>query len=144
LLDGEAGFGTLSIALVAASVSFTPIPGLSQTFLVPADSVLYISTDGGVQTTSLATSGVSVVDIAVFVDGVQLPAGAIKRVVVANTGGMVATVANWSFALPVDLAPGNHTVDVRARFTGGNASAVVSGDSNSVLQGKVNIVVIKQ
>src|SRR5437870_2529193 len=65
--DASTSYGTAGVQITNPS-PFTILPGLSQTVNVPANSVVYISTDGGVITSSANATGFSIVDVAVFVD----------------------------------------------------------------------------
>lgn len=137
--------GTGSINVTSSMTSFTVIPGLSQTLNVPANSVVLICADGGVQTSSQGSaSGVSRVDIALFIDGVQHVGGAYKRVTAANTGGVQSNnIANWEFTVATTLPAGSHTFHVGVAFNGG-VTAVVSGGNGSVLQSALTVVILKQ
>jgi len=129
---------------VAPATGFTVIPGMTTTINVPANYKVLITAGGGVQTTSVSTTGFSTVDVAVHVDGALTPSGAFRRVIALNSGGITSTIANWSTSLVLTLAPGSHTIDVRASGTGGaSATANVGGDSSSVLQGELTVIFIK-
>jgi len=130
---------------------FILIPGLFLVnFSVPANALLYIDTDGGVvtQLPSNATfTSYSTVDIAVFLDGQQLSSGSQQRISVVDEfttqGTSVGNASYWSFALSAPATQGNHTIDVRARSVAGLPS-FVSGTSSSVLQGRINVVIVRQ
>jgi hypothetical protein len=110
---------------------------------VPASSVTYIATDGGLATSSTALTGFSIVDVAIFIDGAMPPNAAFRRVLAANTTGLVNIIANWSFSLAVNLSPGSHTIEVRAALAQAGASATVSGDNNSALQGELTVTTLR-
>ena len=107
------------------------IPGLTTTINVPANALVLISTDGGIQTTSAVTTGVSRVDVALHIDGVISPAGAYKRVIAQNTGGSTSTIENYAMSISRVLSAGNHTFAVMAALQSGSP-ATVSGDATSV------------
>jgi collagen triple helix repeat protein len=146
--NATAVYGTAG--LLVTSATFTVLPGLTQTIIVPANSVLYISTDGGAVTQSQAATAVSVVDVALFVDGSLTANAAYRRLVIANSSGgpsgTVGQIVNWSFSDTLALAPGTHTIHVAAALAANgtsNSNAIVSGDNTTVLQGQLSIVVVK-
>ena len=128
------------------TTTFTTVPGLTQTFTVPANARVYIVTDGGILTNSTQQNQGSVVDVALSIDGSSpevdpLPA-LFRRHTVANTTGQ-AGFDTWSFSSVLALAPGTHTVAVQSRLTTG-AAATVSGNNSSSLQGQLTVIILKQ
>lgn len=104
---------------------------------VPANAVVYIATDGGIQCRDgLNGNGYSVVDIAVFVDNVlQTPA---RRIIAANTPGVLQNFGYWGFSYSQMLSAGTHTIDVRASWVAGTAVGPMVGltdVSNPVFSG---------
>jgi len=133
-------FGTTSLNVLPGS-GFTIVPGLSMSLTLPTNSVLYVATDGGVQSASISLP--SVVDVVITVDGNLTPAGAFRRISVpaATTTGW----ATWEMSLSLPLAAGTHTIDVRvASVAGVTTGARVSGDSSTVLQGEFSAIVLKK
>jgi hypothetical protein len=141
---GVGAFGTAALTVVGTSTTFALVPGLTTTIDVPAASVVMIATDGGVATTSTAATGFSQVDIVVLIDGALPPNGGYKRVIAANTTGITGVFAPWSMSVVVTLAAGSHTIEVQAGGTAQGANATVSGDVNSVNQGSLSVLVLKQ
>jgi hypothetical protein len=142
--DASSAAGTAGVTITPAT-GLTEIPGLSQTLTVPSGSFVFIATDGGAQTTSSATTGFSATDIALSVDGNIVSDGGYKRLVMANTPGFVGAFAYWSLTKALPLTPGSHTIKVIAGGVGGGGSnAIVSGDRNSVLQGELDVLLLKQ
>ena len=96
------------------------------------------------ETTSSASNGFSVVDVIIRIDGAPSANGGYRRVVAANTTlRFTQNIANWSFAVPVQLSAGLHTINVNAKgFAGSNA--IVSGSNTSVLQGQLTIVILNR
>jgi hypothetical protein len=133
-------FGTGTINPGAA---FVTIPNLTTTIDVPAGARVLISTDGGVQTTSADSTGMSRVDVAFVVDGVPLPSGGYRRVIAQNTGGSTTAIENYAMSTSLALPAGNHTIAVNAALQSGSA-ANVRGDSNSILQGQLTVTILKQ
>jgi hypothetical protein len=150
-------FGTAG--LNATTTTLTIVPGLTTTFIVPASSTLYLSSDGGIAPTT-ATDGATVVVDVVFVIDNQLTANAgFQRVLATNrniTNNGVTTsvgIVYWSMAQNVDLSPGTHTIAVAAALSAQNANptvpisataATVSGNNTSVLQGQLTVIIVKQ
>lgn len=142
---GTSAFGTESVA-IASETAFTAVPGLAVTIVVPANSFVFVSTDGGVSTNSVVDDGFSVVDVAVFIDGVLVANGGSRRVTAVNNAQLVG-ITNYSIAFGTHLTVGSHTIQVAAVLAAGvlgNNSATVSGGSHSVLQGQLTVIVIKQ
>lgn len=139
-------YGTGQLTVTSATTSFTLIPGLSQTIDVPADTIVRVDTNGGLQCTA-AGAAFSVVDIALFVDGVASVQGGQRRVVAANTTTVGQMIANWSFGRSYQLAPGNHTFEVRAisgDTTGTAAAANVSSASTPLIQGVLTVSLLRR
>jgi Collagen triple helix repeat (20 copies) len=140
-------FGTAAVGII--DTTQVPIPGLSQTITVPANSMVYISTDGGGQTSSFAPTAFAIVDVAVVVDNVPLFSGFSRRIFCSNpilntTGHTVFPVCNWSLGGAIALSPGTHTIAVLGSVAStSNAGAVVSGDANSALQGTLTVMFLK-
>ena len=141
--NGTTVYGTAALSVTSAT-AFTLVPGLTQTFSVPSNSVVYVSTDGGVATTSAAATGFSVVDVSIFVDGVVLANAGSRRIFVTNNGGVVNVVANWSMSLSLPLTAGSHTILVACQGDGVGSNAVVSGDSSSLLQGQLTVLILRK
>jgi hypothetical protein len=122
--------GTVAIGIDSTVSGYTVVPGLSQTVDVPANSILYVSTDGGIQ----STNGVTIA-VALFVNDVQLGP---PRIIKLGAGGLTP----WSLSRQV-IAQGSTTIDVRARYFGGD-HAFLSSPPNFGDQGILNIVVLRQ
>lgn len=148
-LLGQSHSTVLSTGALNPVAAFGIIPGLTTTINVPSvcasaptQCFVYISADGGVQTQSATTTGVSRVDITLHIDGLIPAAGAYKRVIAQNTGGSTTTIENWALGYATPLSVGNHTISVVAGLQSGTA-AVVGGDSTSVLQGRLTVIVVR-
>jgi hypothetical protein len=131
-----------SVLTVSATADFTQIPGLSTDITVLSNSLVYISSNGGVQTTSGDATGYSLVDVAVSVDGSFTTNGGYERIISANITGLTGVFAYWSFGVSVLLPAGTHTISVYAGGAGGTADASVSSSNTEVLQGTLNVIVI--
>jgi hypothetical protein len=147
---GQSGImvtGTSQLNLTSATTALTLIPGLSTSISVSGQTMVYIQTNGGVNTLATTTSGGSALDIAIIVDGSVLPAGGYQRMYADNpTGANLANttnwVANWNTSVILTLAAGLHTIEVDAVYVSGS-SASVSGVGNSIKQGTLTVMVLK-
>jgi hypothetical protein len=127
---GTTVFGGTPITLTGPG---TPTPVLTRIVMSSADTVLYISTDGGIFNLDPSSGGY--VDIALRVDGVAVRE---ERVYVDNVGG----VERWSLSTARMLPPGFHEVDVVARlFAPGNMT--VSGNTGSPNAGQMTVLTLK-
>jgi len=135
------GVGTGQIQISGAT-NFSAIPGLSITVNVPPNAKLHVDTSGGIQCTGTGNA-YSAADIAIFVDGSITNAQ--RRVVAANTAGVAQMIASWSFGRFLLLAPGSHTIEVRAAGADPAMTiANVSSASAPQLQGVVTATILKQ
>lgn len=138
-------YGTGQLVVNTSVTSYTLIPGLSQTINVPANSVVHVHTDGGVQSTGATSTSYSVVDIGLYVDGTVSQSGGQRRLSIANTAALSQLVANWSIDRTYALSPGNHTFQVRAmNGASGTSPANVSSASAPQLQGVLTVTVINK
>ena len=134
--------GTGSLILDENVLGFAPLPGVSVTVTAAgnrANDVL-IETDGGIQVNSLAADAVCVTDVAIFIDGAQVGPG--RRVLVSNTPDVLYNVGTYGFSLAADLAPGTHTISVRAKAFAALAAVpcyVSSGTAGSDLPGRPHL-----
>lgn len=144
---GQSAVAIHSTASITVGTNSAPadITGMTTTINVPASSRVYLSTDGAIQSTSTATNGFSVVDVFIAVDGVEFASGGYQRVLAANTTGVTSMIAPWSMSMVTTVAAGNHTFSVRAIGVNqaGAVNATVGGPVGSVLQGTLNVVVVK-
>ena len=121
---------------VSLGGDWTPVPGLSLTADVPAGAVVYVATDGGV---AMSGTGRAHVEVAIFVDGARTQGG-LRRMSVAEA---TTDVDTWAISLSLELAPGTHTVDVRARHAVGG-SVVVAGGAGNALRGELTGMLLKR
>lgn len=151
---GPAGTGTAgqniisnygnAILQISSLGTWTLVPGLSQTINVPANTVLYISTDGGFQTTSTTASQYSTSDIAIFIDGALPANGGFKRVTALNgpAGSIGNALAFWSMSVGTTLTAGSHTIEVKVKGVNGQIYNV-SGDNTTTTQGALHTLILK-
>jgi hypothetical protein len=96
---------------VIASGAWGFIPGLSQTFDVPATGSydVYIYTDGAAQLNGGSTNQGSQLAIVIYVDGVMVRA---LTSIVDNTSNYVSGIRAFVSSFYTTLAPGTHTVEI--------------------------------
>jgi hypothetical protein len=122
------------------------LPGLDQTVVVPAGSVLLLASEGAVQNTSTVAASVAQVDVLLAID-TNLATGGDKLLLVPNTiGGALNPWVYWSTAQSVTLTPGAHRFRVFAaiRQAPGSFRAAVGGDGTSVLQAHLTVTLLNQ
>ena len=139
--------GTSQLNLTSATTALTLIPGLSTTISVSGQTMVYIQTNGGVNTLATTISGGTALDIAILVDGAVLAAGGYQRMYADNpTGASLANVpnwvANWNTSVLLTLSAGSHTIEVDAVYVSGS-SASVSGGATTIKQGTLTVMVLK-
>jgi hypothetical protein len=150
LVLGQSGVMIKSTGLLTVTNltnTLTLIPGLSTTITVGSQTMVYIQTNGGVNTTATTTTGGSALDVALVVDGAILPEGGYQRMYADNPTGVGAGnvtnwVANWNMSVILTLSPGTHTIEVDAVYVQGS-NATVSGITGSIKQGTLTIMVLK-
>ena len=110
------------------------------TSVTTGDSVLSVSTSGGIVNPGLSSTSYVNVLVRVVVDGIVAPALETRSYEVALASGTVST--NWSFSVTKDVGPGSHTVVVQASRLSGNVSAQVGGADNSAFRGALTVLVL--
>ena len=151
--------GTSTLALNTNGTVFGIVPGLLVSLIVPPDSnsLFYVSTDGGVRTTSALANGYSAVQVKLFVDcpppppapvgtACSFPPATVVRTQLVNSvnnGGVGNVITNWSFSAPVVLGAGPHTISVHATIVGGDP-AEISSDSSTIRQGQITVMAINK
>jgi len=83
----------------------------------------------------------------VAIDGQAVPQGLYRRIICANTAGVVNAICGWSLSAALPLSQGSHTISVQAAGAigfPGAASATVSGGSNSANQGALTVMLLKK
>ena len=129
----------------AAAAGLSYLPGFPQTITVPANSDVLLSGDIGLQVNSNVTTGFSVSDVLLIVDGSPTTNAGYQRIYVTNNGGVVFNVRYATFSQAFTLTAGAHTIGFAAAGAGlGGSAAIIGGDSNSVLQGELTATFIKR
>jgi hypothetical protein len=125
------------------------IPGLTTTLVIPADSVVYIATDGGVQGTTGAAGAFSIAEITIAIDdNFSVNSGFAGRQIITSMNGtfLAQPIANWSMSQTRLVTAGTHTFSVKARFITGPTLAsfpiLVSGDAPTGRQGELTVLVL--
>src|SRR5882724_1809785 len=119
------------------------LSGLTQTINVPASSVAYIATDGGLRTTSTDAAGFSEVDVYLKIDGTVPTDGGFGNMTIINNPGVTNAATRWSISLAATLTPGSHTIAVYG-FTVSGSAASFSGGTGTTDQGELTVMILKQ
>jgi hypothetical protein len=117
-------------AAAGTAPPIVPIPGLSQTITVAANSTILMSTDGGFAAASSQPGDAVVVDIFLLDRSATGTVILAERRYVANNGPVFLDNKNWSFTFAQALAPGVHTIFVGAALSG---SATSPGQSSNAI-----------
>lgn len=137
---GNIVFGTLG---VSATTTSTALPGLTTPVTVTSNSLVFVSTTGGVQCTSTSSTAASTVDIILRVNGDRVTPGGTQRVQVLNNPGLVQAMAFWHISYVLMLAPGTYNISVQGQLVLPSSLATISGNSTSPLQGTLSVLMIK-
>lgn len=131
-----------------ATATLTLITGLTQTINVPANSVVIMSTYGGMDNNQTTSLGYASAQISFIVDGTTLTnAGGNELITSANnTGATLWNWAPWSLTQAITLSAGSHTIAVAGNRNGlstaGN-TPLIGGGNGSSLQGVLTVMIIK-
>ena len=135
---------------VTNQAAMTLVPGLTDSMTVPADSLVYISAEGGAQTDSSATSGFSDIGVSLLIDGASLapgPNSLTDVVTMANTGGTVGVTGHWSLSTAqVFPTGGTYAFEVGALglAVAGGSTATVGASAGNLLQGTLSVLVLHE
>lgn len=134
------GTGTL----VSSTTNFF-VPGLTANFTVPANAVVVVTANGGLQTQSAVpgTAGAAMVELGLYADSQTLQAGSRRRITSTAEDG----IQYWSISQVISFTAGAHSVALAAfepmpaTFT---SHANVSGNAsvNPLLQGSITVTII--
>jgi hypothetical protein len=130
-----------STSSITTSTSFQTIPGMSRTLTLNAGDRVIISAYGGMMANGLVYSSA---DIGIAVNNTDLADGGYTKVTVDYDIAYVQFL-NWSiFGVYNVPTSGSYTFITRALQTSPyNGTAIIGGNSSSVLQGCMQIQVIK-
>jgi hypothetical protein len=130
-----------TLSVTSATTTYTALAGLIQTINIPASCIVLIHTDGGFNTTSTTSTSISTIDIAIFVDGLQVGNFATRRLSAFNPSSTAinSTGQQWSIDnIQTGMSVASHTFDVRAVYVIGSTASV---GSNSTNQRQANLIV---
>jgi len=134
-------YGTAQAVSLITTTTYTLIPGLTQTLVIPANCKVIVSTNGGVQCTAGGVA-FAAVDIGIHVDGVPSPQAGQQQIIASNTDAIGQMLVYWGMTKTYTLTAGTHTIDVRYRDSGaGTADGNVSG-TNPLIQGVLTVTII--
>lgn len=142
--QNSSSFFTTASLSVTTATGLTFLPGFPVTITVPANCVVNLASDCGFATTSVATSGFSLVDFALIVDGATLTDAGYQRATAQNNAGLTGAFEYASMSQTVALTAGSHTFGVAVAGTGIGSTATVGGNSTSVLQGELTVTILKK
>lgn len=137
------GTGTL---VIGSGSGFQQIPGLSSTIDLADSSILIINTIGGFTNSGIVSDYV-VVDIAIYIDGVNSGTPSYQRLANMNGPTLTGVPTHWSIVRKFVLGPGTHTVDVRASWVQSNKGGITANVSSApgfVGHGEVLTTVLKK
>jgi collagen type VII alpha len=126
------------------------VPGLTDYMTVPANSLVYISAEGGAQTESSATDGFSVIGVSLLMDSASLAPGnnsLTDVVTMANTTGTVGVTGHWSLSTAqVFPTGGTYGFEVGASglYDAGGSTATVGAAAGNLLQGTLSVLVLHE
>jgi hypothetical protein len=132
-------FSTAEVT-VAPGAEFQTLPGLDTTVDVPANSFVYLSLNGGLRLPFGGVDDVQESFVVIYVDGNPLFAGGARDVRVVG----ISNIEYYSMATLVPLSVGTHTITVQARGLGGSRPAVIGGDTGTLTNAALSIMVLKQ
>ena len=140
-------YGNASLPLSNASSAYFVVPGLSQTFTVPSNCSVYVSSTGGVGNTN-GSNYTFTSYVGIFVDGSLQTDGGFNHINTMNPNTINVAFTNtvWSLSSILNLSAGSHTIDIRARYVNTSTAAqgsTVSGISGNPRQGELYIMIIK-
>jgi hypothetical protein len=110
--------------------------GLSAT-VTTGDSVLFVSTSGGIANNGSSSTSYVNVAVRVKVDGNVVETRSYEQALSTQTSS-----TNWSFSATVNVSAGSHTLTVEAQRAFGNTSALVGGADTSPFRGTLNVLVL--
>lgn len=144
--DAVTSYGTSGHLLTVGATHL--LPGVERSITVPANSVIYVETNGGIRNMA-GQDAASIVDVFVLVDHVT-PTGLYRRLTCGNHpsasgAGTIQGHCSWSIAAAVPLTAGTHTIQVHASLVPGSTSEIVaSGGHNTTMQGSLTLITIKK
>ncbi len=141
-------FGSDTIVINTFPIQYFLIPGLTQTINVPVGYSVFISTNGGVTASGTIVGSFSIIDIAVFLDGLPITStiptcSGKERIYTAYTTYLLGPFNYWSMSLSTVLTSGLHTISVQAEFVSGGLGCKISGDALSNQQGQLTVMLVK-
>ncbi|MSU23550.1 MAG: collagen-like protein [Opitutus sp.] len=144
-------FGSYPPPTIPFFVSPVPTVIMGTSVTVPANTKVYISTDGGIMTRSPFANGVSRVGLGLFIDGAPVPNAGARKLTAANTAGVAGNTAYYSMSLSTTLSAGTHLIEVRVTGLGGDAAAIGGGFDpatgnlvfSSDMQGQLTVMTIR-
>ena len=129
---------------IGAFTGSTYIPGFPVTVTIPPNCYVLVAADIGMATNSLSATGYSATDIGITVNGVFPADSAVQRTVSMNNAAVTGVISYASMKQTFILAPGSHTFGIAAAGSAQGATAIVVGNTSSVLQGELTVTILKR
>jgi hypothetical protein len=142
---GQDATTVFSTSLITTDVGLVEVPGLSQTVTVPNNSVVMVSTDGSVQTSSSSPTAWALTEVFIVIDGVIGPAGT-SCVITSTNSPVTGLPATWGFTRAYQLLPGQHTiaVEVVRAVAPGSVSAATGGAGSVARRDSMTVTILKK
>lgn len=134
--------GGVSIGIFAGLtyISGFPTPAIT----IPPNCYVLVAADIGMATNSISTTGYSATDIGITINGSVPADSAVQRTVSMNNAAVTGVISYASMKQTFILAPGSYTFGIAAAGSGQGATAIVGGNTNSVLQGELTVTILKR
>jgi hypothetical protein len=122
--------------------SYTLIQGLTRTVNVPANSLVLIATSGAANSPNGGGNVSCGADVAIYIDGVI---ETYKTATIPGNNNGSGTFAAWAMTIVKTLTAGNHTIETRARDSGGGigCQGTVNIGGSGQARSELTVVVVK-
>ncbi len=141
--SGTAVYGSSQVTISTLG-AWTQVPGLTYTLFVDTGTVVLVSTFGSVENTADGSNTGCTANLGIFIDGSLPVNGSLQKLSLASNNKIVGG-ANWAMYQAYALAPGNHTITIRAKLVTRNSTdLVVSGGTGSDMRGVMTIAILRE
>lgn len=141
--SGTAVYGSGQVTISSLGV-WTQVPGLTYTIHVDSGTVVLVSTFGSTENTADGSNTGCTANVGIFIDGALPANGSLQKLSLASNNKIVGG-ANWAMYQAYALAPGTHTISVRAKLvTSNTTNLVVSGGAGSDMRAVMTVAVLRE
>lgn len=141
--SGTAVYGSGQVTISSLGV-WTQVPGLTYTINVDSGTVVLVSTFGSTENTADGSNTGCTANVGIFIDGALPANGSLQKLSLASNNKIVGG-ANWAMYQAYALAPGTHTISVRAKLvTSNTTNLVVSGGAGSDMRAVMTVAVLRE